>query len=88
MCLYNGCSALSYITPIYLNFQLLMFIKYSEQKEIWHETYRFRVLVEGIFSALKRKHLNYLRSKKEIALHVELLLKVLVYNLTIIGKYS
>lgn len=61
---------------------------WKEQKEVWHETYRFRVLVEGIFSAIKRKNLNYLRSKKETALHVELLLKALVYNITIIGKYS
>jgi len=60
---------------------------YKEQKEIWHETYRFRVIIEGIFSAIKRKNLNYLRSKKEVARDVEILLKCLVYNLTIIGKY-
>lgn len=61
---------------------------YKEHKEIWNQTYRFRVIVEGIFSAIKRKNLNYLRSKKEIAMDVEVLLKALVYNLTIIGKYS
>lgn len=61
---------------------------YKEQKEIWNQTYRFRVLVEGIFSAIKRKNLNYLRSKKETAMDVELLLKALVYNITIIGRYS
>jgi len=61
---------------------------WKEQKNVWHETYRFRVLVEGIFSAIKRKNINWLRSKKETALHVELLLKALVYNITIIGKYS
>ena len=61
---------------------------FKEQKEIWNQTYRFRVLVEGIFSAMKKKHLNYLRSRKEIAQDVELLLKALVYNLTVIGKYS
>ena len=61
---------------------------YKEHKEIWNQTYRFRVIVEGIFSAIKRKNLNYLRSKKEIAMDVEILLKALVYNLTIIGKYS
>ena len=61
---------------------------YKENKEVWKETYRFRVLVEGIFSAMKRKNLNYLRSKKETAMDVEVLLKALVYNLTIIGKYS
>ncbi len=61
---------------------------YKEQKEIWNQTYRFRVLIEGVFSAIKRKNLNYLRSRKETAQDVELLLKCLVYNLTIIGKYS
>lgn len=61
---------------------------YREQKEIWNQTYRFRVIIEGVFSAIKRKNLNYLRSKKETAMDVELLLKALVYNLTIIGKYS
>ena len=61
---------------------------YKEQREIWNETYRFRVIVEGIFSAMKKKNLNYLRSKKEVAQDVEILLKALVYNLTIIGKYS
>jgi transposase len=60
---------------------------YKEQKEIWNQTYRFRVIVEGVFSAMKRKNLNYLRSKKEVAQDVEILLKCLVYNLTIIGKY-
>lgn len=61
---------------------------YREQKEIWQETYRFRVIIEGVFSAIKRKNLNYLRSKKEVAQDVEILLKCLVYNLTVIGKYS
>jgi len=61
---------------------------YKEQKEIWNQTYRFRVIIEGIFSAIKKKNLNYLRSQKETAQDVELLLKALVYNLTIIGKYS
>jgi hypothetical protein len=61
---------------------------YREQKEVWNQTYRFRVIIEGVFSAMKRKNLNYLRSKKETAMDVELLLKALVYNLTIIGKYN
>ena len=61
---------------------------YKEQKDVWNQTYRFRVIVEGIFSAIKKKHLNYLRSKKQTAMYVEVLLKALVYNLTIIGKYS
>jgi hypothetical protein len=61
---------------------------FKENPEEWHESYRFRVLVEGVFSTIKRKNLNYLRSKKEIAQDVELLLKCLVYNFTIICRYS
>lgn len=61
---------------------------YKEQKEVWHESYKYRALVEGVFSAIKRKVLNYLRSRTGVAQDVELLLKALVYNLTIIGKYT
>jgi len=64
--------------------QLKMF---KENPDLWHENYRFRVIVEGVFSSIKRKHLNYLRSRKENAQDVELLLKCLVYNFEIIGKY-
>lgn len=61
---------------------------FKEQKSIWHESYKYRALVEGVFSAIKRKMINYLRSRNEIAQDVELLLKCLVYNLTVMGKYS
>ena len=61
---------------------------YREQNKVWNQTYRFRVIVEGVFSAMKKKNLNYLRSRKETAQDVEILLKALVYNLTIIGRYS
>jgi hypothetical protein len=61
---------------------------YKEQKEVWNQTYRFRVIVEGVFSAIKRKNITYLRSKKEVAMDVEVLLKALVYNLTVISKYT
>lgn len=61
---------------------------FKEQKEVWHESYRFRALVEGVFSALKRKYLNYLRSRNETAQDIELLLKCLVYNITVIGRYT
>ena len=61
---------------------------FREQKEIWHESYKFRSIVEGVFSAIKRKHLNYLRSRNEVAQDNELLLKCLVYNITVIGRYT
>lgn len=61
---------------------------FQNNRELWHEKYRFRVLVEGIFSAIKRKHVNYLRARNKIAQFNELLLKCLVYNLEVIGRYS
>lgn len=65
--------------------QLTMFRK---EPEIWHENYKFRMIIEGVFSSIKRKQLNYIRARKENAQDVELLLKCLVYNFTIIGKYA
>jgi hypothetical protein len=64
--------------------QLKMFLK---DNDLWHEKYRFRVVIEGIFSAIKKKQTTYLRSRKEISRQNELLLKALVYNLCIIGRY-
>lgn len=61
---------------------------YKEQQEVWHESYRYRAIVEGVFAAIKKKNVNFLRSKKGDAQDVELLLKAMVYNLTIIAKYA
>lgn len=61
---------------------------WKERPEAWHESYRYRVLVEGIFSAIKRKQQNWLRARTDLGQDIELLLKCLVYNLTIIGKYT
>ncbi|MDP1728700.1 MAG: transposase, partial [archaeon] len=58
-----------------------------QHPELWHENYRFRVLVESLFSCIKKKSANYLRSRKEIARFNELLLKALVYNINVIGRY-
>lgn len=60
---------------------------WRDNKEAWHEIYRFRAIVEGVFSSIKRKHVNYLRSRTDNARDVELLLKCLVHNLEIIGRY-
>ena len=32
---------------------------FKEQPDIWHESYRFRVVIEGVFSAIKRKNINW-----------------------------
>lgn len=60
---------------------------FKEHPEIWKEEYRYRVIIEDVISSIKRKRLNYLRSKKPIAMDVEMLLKCLIHNMTIIGKY-
>lgn len=60
---------------------------FKQDPELWHEKYRFRVVVEGIFSCIKKKHINYLRSRKPESRENELMLKALVYNLTVIGRY-
>jgi transposase len=61
---------------------------YKGEEDIWHENYRFRVLVESTFSVIKRKFLNWLRNKNETARENEMLLKALCYNLTILARYS
>ncbi len=60
---------------------------YKENPELWHENYRFRVKIEGLFSTMKRKGNNYIRSRKDNSQDVELLLKALWHNLTIISKF-
>lgn len=63
------------------------FILYSEYKEKWNESYRYRVIVELIFSSIKNRCRNYLRSRNEISKDCEMLLKALWYNLCIIAKH-
>ena len=60
---------------------------FQENKKQWDEVYRYRQCVEGVMSVIKKKTTNYLRSRKPTSQDVELLLKALVYNLTIIGRY-
>jgi len=61
---------------------------YKKEPDIWHEDYRYRVLVESVFSTMKKKFLNWLRTKTDISRNNEILLKVLCYNLTVLGRYS
>lgn len=61
---------------------------YKNEPEIWHEDYRYRVLVESAFSVIKKKLLNWLRTRDETAQFNEMLLRALAYNLMILGKYS
>ena len=60
---------------------------YKKEPDKWHEEYRFRVLIESHFSSLKRRGNNYLRSRKFESQECEMLLKILVSNLCVIGKH-
>jgi len=60
---------------------------WKNKPELWHESYRYRVLVESVFFVMKKKFGNYLRSRNENSRDVEMLLKCLVYNLSLIGKH-
>ncbi len=60
---------------------------FKENPEKWHESYRFRPVVETVFSEIKRKNVNYLRARTEISQDVELLLKCLCYNFTVISRF-
>lgn len=59
---------------------------YKNDNEYWHEIYRFRVLIESVWSSMKRKFTNWLRTKTPVARDNEMLLKALCYNLTILAK--
>jgi len=61
---------------------------WKNDKEYWHEVYRYRVIIEGFFSLLKKKFMNWLRTRNVIARDNEMLLKVLAYNLTILAKHT
>lgn len=59
---------------------------YREHPEIWKEFYRFRPIIESVFSSIKRRGKNYLRSRCPTSQDNEMLLKVLWYNLCILSK--
>lgn len=60
---------------------------WKNKPESWHESYRYRVVIESVFSSIKRKHNSYLRSRKQNSRDIEMLLKCLVYNLSLVGKH-
>ena len=60
---------------------------YKNQPDVWHETYRFRVMVENLFSSMKRKGKNYIRCRDPNSRDAEVLLKALWHNFTIIAKF-
>ena len=60
---------------------------WQNKPEIWHESYKYRVVIEAVFSAIKKKHNSYLRSRNQNSRDIEMLLKCLTYNLSLIGRH-
>lgn len=61
---------------------------WKNKPEVWKESYRYRVLIESLFSVIKKKFGSYLRSRNNTSKDVEMLLKCLVYNFTVIARFS
>jgi hypothetical protein len=63
-----------------------LLLKMNNPQE-WKEHYRYRPIVESVFSSIKRKFRNYVASHQGVSQDNELLLRALAYNLTIVGRY-
>ena len=63
-----------------------MIERYKENKEDWMKNYHQRSNIEAVFSSLKRKLGGYVTSIKRCIQHVEIALKIIVYNLMILAR--
>ena len=63
-----------------------MIERYKENKEDWMKNYHQRSNIEAVFSSLKRKLGGYVTSIKRGIQHVEIALKIIVYNLMILAR--
>ena len=63
-----------------------MIERYKENRKNWMKKYHQRSVIEAVFSALKRKLGGYVTSIKRNIQHVEIALKIIVYNLMILAK--
>lgn len=59
---------------------------FRDNKTEWHSHYRFRPLIESVFSETKRKFKHHLMGRKVASMDNELLLKAVVYNLTSLSR--
>jgi len=60
--------------------------QYQKDTKKWMTTYHQRSNIEAVFSALKRKLGGYVSSIKRNIQHVEIALKIIVYNLMILAR--
>ena len=60
--------------------------QYHKNPDKWMKTYHQRSNIEAVFSALKRKLGGYVSSIKRNIQHVEIALKIILYNLMILAR--
>jgi len=60
--------------------------QYQKNTKEWMKIYHQRSNIEAVFSALKRKLGGYVSSIKRNIQHVEIALKIIVYNLMILAR--
>ena len=60
--------------------------KYQKNPKEWMKIYHKRSNIEAVFSALKRKLGGYVTSIKRNIQHVEIALKIIIYNLMILAR--
>ena len=63
-----------------------MIERFQENPNAWMKKYHQRSNIEAVFSALKRKLGGYVTSIKRDIQHVEIALKIIVYNLMILVR--
>jgi len=63
-----------------------MMERYNENKEEWIGKYHQRSNIEAVFSSLKRRLGGFVTSIKRHVQHIEIALKIIVYNLMILVR--
>lgn len=63
-----------------------MIERYKEDKQEWMKKYHQRSNIEAVFSSLKRRLGGFVTSIKRKIQHIEIALKIIIYNLMILVK--
>jgi hypothetical protein len=71
---------------IYGNPFIEMIERYQENPKKWMEIYHKRSVIEAVFSAVKQRLGGFVTSIKRGIQHVEIALKIIVYNLMIFAR--
>ncbi len=63
-----------------------MIERYKDDSELWMKKYRQRSVIEAVFSSLKRRLGGFVTSIKRCVQQIEIALKIIVYNLTVLVR--